>query len=277
MTERDRGAADPSGGSSAAESWYRRMEGETTRLPAQPDPVPPWGAGGTAPGAAAGAPPPARDTTPVPPARPPRRRRREPSAGVIWWALGALVLVAAAIVAISLGDPPDTGRTPTADTRSPASTSTGEASTTPSSPTSGPSTSGQATPSSSGTAATDSGTASAGPSGTGDDPLGVGSPMASPACDGTWVVILGSATDPASYAADVTALLGTDSGAKYVRTQGACGSLRQALPDGGLIYAVWAGPYPDQAAACAARGGFGDGTYVKRMDDSTPPDQTWEC
>jgi serine/threonine-protein kinase len=110
---------------------------------------------------------------------------------------------------------------------------------------------------------------------TGDLSLGV--PMTSPACDGGWVVFLGAATEPATYAEDVRVLLARRSDAKYTLTQGGCSSMRQQLPDGTLIYAVWTGPYPDQATACAARTQAGDGAYVKRMDNVTPADQLWQC
>jgi serine/threonine-protein kinase len=107
--------------------------------------------------------------------------------------------------------------------------------------------------------------------------LGLGVPMTSPACDSTWVVFLGAATNPATYAADISTLLDTYPGAMYTLTQGGCSSMRQQLDDGTLIYTVWTGPYPDQAAACAARTQFGGGAYVKVMDDVTSPDLLWEC
>ena len=107
--------------------------------------------------------------------------------------------------------------------------------------------------------------------------LGLSVPMMSPACDGSWVVFLGAATDPAAYEFDVQTLLESNPGAQYTLTQGSCASMRQALPNGDLIYAVWTGPYADQSAACAARAGYGDAAYVKRMDDTTPPEQLWEC
>lgn len=110
---------------------------------------------------------------------------------------------------------------------------------------------------------------------TGD--LGLGLPMTSPACDGTWIVFLGAATDATRYSADVRALLDSHPGSMYTLTQGGCSSMRQQLPDGSLIYAVYTGPYPDQAAACAARAQVGGDAYVKRMDDVTPAEQLWEC
>jgi hypothetical protein len=110
---------------------------------------------------------------------------------------------------------------------------------------------------------------------TGD--LGLAVPMTAPACDGSWVVFLGAATEPLRYAEDVQVLLDGNPSAQYTLTQGSCASMRQQLPDGTLIYAVWTGPYADQAAACAARASMGDAAYVKRMDDTTPAEQTWEC
>jgi serine/threonine-protein kinase len=107
--------------------------------------------------------------------------------------------------------------------------------------------------------------------------LGLSVPMTAPVCDRSWVVFLGAAIDPAVYASDVQVLLDANPGAEYTLTQGGCTSMRQALDDGTLIYAVWTGTYPDQASACAARVGFGDTAYVKRMDNSTPADQLWEC
>lgn len=107
--------------------------------------------------------------------------------------------------------------------------------------------------------------------------LSVGVPMTLPACDGSWVVFLGAATDPAAYEADVRTLLSSHPEAKYLLTRGACTSMRQALPDGTLIYTVYVGPYPDQATACSARAAIGGASYVKRMDNSTPSDQLWQC
>ena len=102
-------------------------------------------------------------------------------------------------------------------------------------------------------------------------------PISSPACDGTWVVFVGAATDPATYAVDITTLLESNPGSQYVLTRGGCSSMRQELPDGSQIYAVYVGPFPDQAAACTVQAGIGGLAYVKQMDDVTPPEQLWEC
>jgi serine/threonine-protein kinase len=91
------------------------------------------------------------------------------------------------------------------------------------------------------------------------------------------VVFLGSATDPATYRDDVSALLSGQPGARYLLTDGSCSSLRQRMPDGRLIYAVYLGPFPDQATACAVHRRAGGESYVKVLDDTTAPDRLWTC
>jgi len=107
--------------------------------------------------------------------------------------------------------------------------------------------------------------------------LGLSVPMSQPACDGTWVAFVGSSSDPATIVSDITSLLNAHPGSQYTLTRGGCTSLRQALPDGRDIYAVYLGPFADQASACAAATQAGNGAYVKRVDDSTPPEQFWSC
>ena len=198
------------------------------------------------------------------PRRPPvgRPRRRRPAWGTVWGVLGALLLIAA-LVAIVWNRPEVDGTTSSDAAQQETATPT----------VSTPATSEVPTP-----PVTSVPPSTAPPTvGAGGDPLGLGVPMAPPACDGSWVVILGSATDPASYAADVSALLSTTAEAKYVLTQGTCASLRQQTPEGQQIYAVYLGPYPDQASACAVKLAAGVQAYVKQMDQTTPPDQTWSC
>ena len=107
--------------------------------------------------------------------------------------------------------------------------------------------------------------------------LGLGVPISPPACDGSWVVFVGNSTDPALYRTEVPAFLSSRPGSKYLLTEGGCSSMRQRMPDGNQIYAVYIGPYPTQADACAARAQAGGDAYVKRMDNSTPAAQLWQC
>ena len=275
MSERGPEPAQPEGAPPAALGWYARMERQSS--------TPPSAAPSAAPSARTT--PLAPATAPLPAAAPPQRpgdvatsrphrpvRRRKRSWGAVWGALGTLLLVAA-LVAIVLSNPEVDGTT--ASDREQQETPVVEEPTDTAAPTvsTPPGTEG-ATPAPTTSVPPETPTST---SGVGADPLVLGVPMTSPACDGTWIVILGSATDPATHAADVTTLLGTNPEAKYVLTQGACTSLRQQTAEGNLIYAVYIGPYPDQAAACAVSTSIGGGAYVKQMDNTTPPEQTWEC
>jgi serine/threonine-protein kinase len=109
------------------------------------------------------------------------------------------------------------------------------------------------------------------------DDLGLAVPISQPSCDGRWIVLVGATTTPGQYAAGVGTLLQSHPGAQYMLTQGSCSSLRQSLPDGSAIYAVYFGPFSDAAAACAKRTEAGDRAYVKLLDNSTPPERPWNC
>ncbi|MEV4150894.1 protein kinase [Amycolatopsis sp. NPDC049691] len=104
--------------------------------------------------------------------------------------------------------------------------------------------------------------------------LGLATAMTTPACDGSFVVILGSAVTPAGYRADVQRFLDAHPGAGYLHAPSTgCGSLRQQV-DGADVYAVYSGPFSTKDAACAHRSG---GAYVKRLDHTTPPTQIVNC
>ncbi len=104
--------------------------------------------------------------------------------------------------------------------------------------------------------------------------LGLATAMTTPACDGSYVVVLGSAITPARYRADVQQFLAAHPGARYLHTPTTgCGSLRQQV-NGADVYAVFDGPFPSKASACARRGGS---AYVKRLDNTSPPAQVVSC
>jgi serine/threonine-protein kinase len=115
------------------------------------------------------------------------------------------------------------------------------------------------------------------PDGTSDGDLGLSVPASAPACDGSWIVVLASVTDPAQYATGVQSWLDQYPGSQYLLTEGSCASLRQATPEGNLIYAVYSGPYTSPDQACGVRAKYGDQTYVKVLDEQTPPEQIWTC
>jgi serine/threonine-protein kinase len=93
--------------------------------------------------------------------------------------------------------------------------------------------------------------------------LGIpGVAMTRPACDGSYVLMVGSAISPAFYQRDVTTALDTYPGASYLRTDQTCSSLRPDL-DGNAIYSTYFGPYGSVAEACAERWRGPADAYVK--------------
>lgn len=106
--------------------------------------------------------------------------------------------------------------------------------------------------------------------------LGLTTPISTPACDGSWVVVLGSAVNPGTYEEQIAALLDAHPGASYLLTERGCSSLRQRL-NGNPIYAAYSGPYPSQYEACRARADVGGDSYVKVLDNTTPAQQLWTC
>ncbi|MEU8634072.1 serine/threonine-protein kinase [Amycolatopsis sp. NPDC048633] len=104
--------------------------------------------------------------------------------------------------------------------------------------------------------------------------LGLATAMTTPACDGSYVVVLGSAITPARYRTEVQQFLNANPGARYLHTPTTgCGSLRQQV-NGADVYAVFHGPFATSASACARRSGS---AYVKRLDNTTSPAQVVSC
>ncbi|MFB9302087.1 serine/threonine-protein kinase [Kibdelosporangium philippinense] len=98
-----------------------------------------------------------------------------------------------------------------------------------------------------------------------------------PPCDGTFIVIVGSAVTPANYTSDLRQFLAENVGAKYLHapTTG-CSSLRTHI-DGTEIYSVYYGPFPDKNTACAKRNSVGRDSFVRRLDNSSPNDRAVSC
>lgn len=82
---------------------------------------------------------------------------------------------------------------------------------------------------------------------------------------------------PEAYSTEVQQLLSRNPGSSYLLTEASCSSLTARSGDGNLIYAVFFGPYPDQATACLASSRISADSYVKRLDNVTADDQTIEC
>ena len=110
-----------------------------------------------------------------------------------------------------------------------------------------------------------------------DPDLGLDVPMSRPACDGTGIVILDSATTPGRYQHDIARALSNNPGASYLRTDLACPSLRQQSDDGNPIYAVYRAAGSTKGQLCAAVRAAGPGTYGRWLDTTSDPDTPVEC
>ncbi len=106
--------------------------------------------------------------------------------------------------------------------------------------------------------------------------LGLAKPMAMPACAGGFIVVTSSAIVPDQYRDEIEVAMAHDDDLDYVRTDTSCTSLRsQHL--GNPIYIVFLGPFDDQKLACDSRRWIGGDSYVKRLDNKSPPDETVAC
>ena len=101
--------------------------------------------------------------------------------------------------------------------------------------------------------------------------LGLSTPISSPACDGSAIVILQSAVDPENYARDVQRALASNPGASYLRTDKSCPSLNPIDAQGNLIYAVYLPAGRDRSDICRELGRAPAGSYAKVMDTTTAP------
>jgi serine/threonine-protein kinase len=107
--------------------------------------------------------------------------------------------------------------------------------------------------------------------------LGLSVPISRPACDGGYGVIVANATRPGAYQHEISEFLARYSGASYLLAEQACSSLRAHTGSGNSIYAVYYGPYPALGSACATRGRIGGGSYVRKLDNSTPNTLVIKC
>lgn len=115
-----------------------------------------------------------------------------------------------------------------------------------------------------------------GESGSTDGEISVSKPMATPACDGTPIVIYASAVTPGRYSADIQAALDAHPGASWVRTDRSCSSFAQATGAGGPIYAVYQA-FPSVSAACAEVAAVGDSVGRRFLDNGSPSTSVYSC
>lgn len=117
------------------------------------------------------------------------------------------------------------------------------------------------------------------PSITGPSPLdlSVSVPLSTPACDGSYIVIVGSAVNSKLYQRTVQGFLDVNPGARYLHAPSTgCHSLRQQI-EGVDIYAVYYGPFADRDTACDKRKSTAVGSFIRRLDDTSSPDRPVSC
>lgn len=107
--------------------------------------------------------------------------------------------------------------------------------------------------------------------------LGLGVPITAPSCDGTGIVVIQSAVDPASYTQEISAALSANPGASYLRTDSSCPSLRQRSDAGNPIYAVYRPAGSTTESICAAVDAAPVGSYGKWLDLITDPTAIISC
>ncbi len=110
-----------------------------------------------------------------------------------------------------------------------------------------------------------------------DPDLGLDVPISRPACDGTAIVVLDSATTPGRYRDDIARALANNPGASYLRTDLSCPSLRQKSDEGNPIYAVYRPAGKTRAQVCAAVEAAGPGTYGRWLDTTSDPTSGISC
>jgi len=101
-------------------------------------------------------------------------------------------------------------------------------------------------------------------------------PMDQPACDGSYITLIGASVEPDNYRTEISRILNSFPGSNYLRTDVTCLSLRQEL-EGNPIYAVFFGPFSTFREACGARSLGPQGSYVKRLDNVSDATELLAC
>jgi len=107
--------------------------------------------------------------------------------------------------------------------------------------------------------------------------LNVSVPISQPTCDGSGIVVLGSAIRPGNYDDEIQRLLNRFPGAGYLRTDYTCPSLRPRSDAGTPIYAVYRPAGRTQSDVCAAVRSAGGDAYGKWLDMTTDPGYMLPC
>lgn len=120
----------------------------------------------------------------------------------------------------------------------------------------------------------------AGRSGSGSRPdgdLGLATPMTRPSCDGRGIVVLYSAVTPGAYESEIRSALASHPGARYLRTDQACPSLRQRDENGNVIYAVYRESGYTRSELCADVATAPAGAYGRWLDTTSDPTVLVSC
>ena len=180
---------------------------------------------------------PVPDSRAVPETRPPASRKG------LWWLAGTALAVVVAVLAAA------------AALNWPSGTRGGQT-------TSQTTTTSSEVPSSAGTSAPD---------------LSLSVSVSTPPCDGSYIVIVGSAVNPKQYQDSVQKFLDENPGAKYLHAPSTgCSSLRQQYK-GNDIYSVYYGPFANKGKACDKRDTVGKDSFVRRLDDTSTPERAVSC
>lgn len=102
-------------------------------------------------------------------------------------------------------------------------------------------------------------------------------PMSRPACDGSYVAMLGAGVNPDTNRETVQRLLDQYAGSNYLLTEITCSSLAPRNNQGQQIFQVFRGPFRKIAEACAARFPGPTDAYVRILDSATPPGTPVRC
>jgi serine/threonine-protein kinase len=104
-------------------------------------------------------------------------------------------------------------------------------------------------------------------------------PVTKPPCDGGYILIVGSAVTPDTYAKSVQEFLNLYPDTKYLHAPSTgCSSLRARYNNTNAdIYSVYYGPFPGKQAACDQKAATGGDSFVRRLDNTSSPDKGVTC